>query len=158
MLKYFAILGIALQATACSQLNVPARAETATAEPVALACLQEAIYFEAGNSSDDGKAAVAHVILNRKADPRFPDTICGVVKDGEAQGRCQFSYRCILDPTEIRWPGNHELAGKMAEAVLEEKVEDPTDGALFFHAATVSPAWFKTRPRIGNFGGNIFYR
>jgi N-acetylmuramoyl-L-alanine amidase len=35
---------------------------------------------------------------------------------------------------------------------------DITKGALFFHSARVAPGWFETRPRIGTFGGNVFYR
>ena len=41
-----------------------------------LACLIEA---EAGNQDLTGKRLVADVVLNRVADPRFPDTIPGVI-------------------------------------------------------------------------------
>lgn len=121
-------------------------------------CLQEAIYFEAGNSDPVGQAAVAHVILNRVADARFPSEICSVIREGESKGRCQFSYRCILDPNGIRWPDNHARAGQTAKRVLSGDVADPTDGALYFHSASIAPGWFATLRRTGNFGGNIFYR
>ena len=36
---------------------------------------------------------------------------------------------------------------------------DPTDGALFFHSAKARPGgFFKKRPRVGEIGGNVFYR
>lgn len=122
------------------------------------ACLQEAIYFESGNSDLPGRAAVAHVIMNRVNDSRFPDTVCGVIGEGQAEGKCQFSYRCGKDVTDIKWPGLHVTAGETAEAVLVGEAKDPTDGALFFHAASIPAGWFATRDRVGNFGGNIFYR
>ena len=44
-----------------------------------VACLAEAIYFEAGNQSDAGRLAVGHVVLNRQEMKEYPDTICDVV-------------------------------------------------------------------------------
>lgn len=123
-----------------------------------IACLTEAIYFEAHAHSEPGRAAVAHVILNRAADPRFPGSVCSVVEQGEASGACQFSYRCTMDTARIRWPEKHRAAQKTATAALEGQAADPTGGALFFHAATIPAGWFGTLERLGNFGGNIFYR
>ena len=54
-----------------------------------LACLAEAVYFEARGTGAAGETAVAHVVVNRAKSPQFPRTVCGVVGDG-----CQFSYRC----------------------------------------------------------------
>lgn len=144
--------------SACSSIEVPSRADEPAIDAQDLACLQEAIYFEAGNSPAVGQQAVAHVILNRVEDPRFPDSICGVVQEGEDTGRCQFSYRCQLDPTVIKWPENMRKAVTTARETLVGKVEDPTEGALFFHARWMPPGWFKTLKRVGDFGGNIFYR
>ena len=66
-----------------------------------VACLAEAIYFEAGNQSDAGRLAVGHVILNRQEMREYPDTICGVVHQAKwrenwkgnmipVKHRCQF--------------------------------------------------------------------
>ena len=35
---------------------------------------------------------------------------------------------------------------------------DITRGALFFHSSAAAPGWFESRPRVGTFGGNVFYR
>src|SRR4051812_24697826 len=43
-------------------------------------CLADVIYFEARGRSEAAKHAVAHVVLNRVADPRFPKEICAVVR------------------------------------------------------------------------------
>ena len=144
---------------ACTTPEPPAsRASQDHTDTASIACLQEAIYFEAGNSPAIGQKAVGHVILNRVEDPRFPNTVCGVVREGEDAGRCQFSYRCQLDTSKIRWPENMVKAGKTTRELLFSDAPDPTEGALFFHANWMPPGWFKTLSRVGEFGGNIFYR
>ena len=93
-----------------------------------LACLAEAVYFEARGTGAEGETAVAHVVLNRSNDPKFPDTVCGVVADG-----CQFSYRCDGRPDALADPKARARAFRVAEAVLAAD-DDPTNGALFFHS------------------------
>jgi N-acetylmuramoyl-L-alanine amidase len=115
------------------------------------ACLAEAIYFEAGTSAE-ARAAVAHVILNRSEDPRFPKTVCGVVHDG-----CQFSYRCSGRSLALKDPEKRVGAHRTAEAVLTG-APDITNGALFFHSARAKAGWFASRKRVGEIGGNVFYR
>ena len=117
-----------------------------------LACLAEAIYFEARGTGVTGESAVAHVVVNRARSPKFPGSVCGVVADG-----CQFSYKCDGRPDVLAEPGARSHAYRIAETVLAG-APDITKGALFFHAASVSPGWFSSRPRIGTFGGNVFYR
>ena len=48
----------------------------------ALVCLATAVYFEARGEPFVGQSAVAHVVLNRVEDTRFPNDICSVVKQG----------------------------------------------------------------------------
>lgn len=119
---------------------------------VELGCLAEAIYFEAGGTGAKGEAAVAHVIVNRAESSEFPSTICGVVREG-----CQFSYRCDGRSDALRDEDRREAAYSVAEAVLEG-APDITRGALFFHAARAEPGWFNSRDRVGQIGGNVFYR
>ena len=71
-----------------------------------LECLALNIYFEAGVESTAGKLAVANVTINRKNSSDYPNTICGVVKEGKhyhdkkidkrypLRDRCQFSWYC----------------------------------------------------------------
>ena len=42
-------------------------------------CMSLNIYYEARGESWKGKSAVAHVVQNRVAHEKYPDTICGVV-------------------------------------------------------------------------------
>jgi len=142
-------------ATTQSSRDIPVVApapEVSRARPGDVACLAEAVYFEARGTGMTGESAVAHVVVNRARSVKFPGSVCGVVGDG-----CQFSYRCDGRPDVLADPGARARAFKVAETVLAG-APDITQGALFFHSARAAPGWFNTRPRIGTFGGNVFYR
>lgn len=159
--KPLAAFGALLALANCSQATEavvssrsgasPSAEALAVASEAERACLTEAIYFEA-TGAPESRAAVAHVILNRAEDSRFPGTVCGVVREG-----CQFSYRCSGRPLALDDRAKRTGAQRTAEAVLTG-APDPTRGALFFHSAAVAPGWFSTRPRVGEIGGNVFYR
>ncbi|WP_424933827.1 cell wall hydrolase [Amaricoccus macauensis] len=151
-----AALGAAALVTGCAMPpetpEVEAPPSRAAANPQDLSCLAEAIYFEARGTGQAGTEAVAHVVVNRAKNPEFPNSVCGVVAD-----RCQFAYRCDGIPETYAEPLEREKALRTAEKVLTG-APDITKGALFFHAAWAEPGWFNTRPRVGKFGGNVFYR
>jgi len=117
-----------------------------------LACLAEAIYFQAGGQGTYCARAVAHVVVNRAKSAKFPRTVCGVVTQG-----CQFSYRCDGRSDALADGSRRSRAYRTAAAVLAG-APDITRGALFFHSDAVSPGWFNSRPRVGEIGGNVFYR
>ncbi|MEM9229219.1 MAG: cell wall hydrolase [Pseudomonadota bacterium] len=155
----FAVLFAVLASAACTpktETDTLSRAPGSYDE-TDFACLKEAIYHEAAANSIDGGRAVANVILNRAEDPRFPDTVCGVIAEGEAAGRCQFSYRC--DGRPETFPDKVKLANatEAATQALGNLDEDITAGALFFHATWMPPGWFGTLRRTVTMGGNIFY-
>ncbi len=142
----------------CSQATEPQASRAngnaglvTTISPGEHGCLSEAIYFEA-NATAPAQAAVAHVVMNRARDPRFPPSVCGVIRDG-----CQFSYRCSGKPLALKDARKRDGALRAAAAALSG-APDPTGGALFFHAASVRPGWFATRSRVGDIGDNVFYR
>ena len=151
-LAVLALANCTAPTTTQSARNAPEAVAASRARSADLACLAEAVYFEARGTGATGESAVAHVVVNRARTPAFPNSVCGVVADG-----CQFSYRCDGRPDVLADPQDRAHAFKVAEAVLTG-APDITRGALFFHAASVSPSWFETRPRIGKFGGNVFYR
>ena len=101
-------------ATACILMNT---ASSATNNKIDLSeqefnleattCLALNIYHESRNEPLAGKIAVADVTLNRMYDTRYPNTICGVVRQSKLskwhleRGRevplrhkCQFSWFC----------------------------------------------------------------
>lgn len=115
-------------------------------------CLATTVFYEARSESLAGQLAVAHVVLERARSGRFPSSLCGVVTQPG-----QFSFvrggRLPQAPTNGRqW----RTAAAIAEIALEDSWENPVEGALFFHAAHVSPKW--KRPRVTRIGGHIFYR
>jgi N-acetylmuramoyl-L-alanine amidase len=119
-------------------------------------CLALAMYWEAKSEGPDGMRAVASVVLNRVAHPEFPDTVCGVVKQGGEAPPCQFSWWCdgrSDRPTEARaWA----TARQIAERALRNRPSDLTGGALFFHNTAIEAPW--QRERTVQIGRHVFYR
>ncbi len=138
-------------------LPAPARAQIDIVEEID--CLALNIYFEARGESDLGKIAVGHVVLNRVADTRFPETVCAVVQQGGEMTlhRCQFSWWC--DGRSDR-PLDSQTWGHVkavARKVYWGFSPDPTAGSLWYHAARVSPSWGKTLTRGPKIGQHVFY-
>ncbi len=120
-------------------------------------CLRQALYFEARGEPIAGQIAVGEVILNRVSDPAFPNTICGVVKQSNGRG-CQFSYYCDGRSDKL---GDTEAAarvGKIARALINGLPRQLTEGATFFHAFWVRPAWRLDFERTTQIGVHTFYR
>ena len=60
-----------------------------------LYCMAQNVYFEARHEPMLGKIAVAHVVMNRMEDKRWPGTVCEVVKEGPIRE----SWKTKKDPT-----------------------------------------------------------
>lgn len=109
-------------------------------------CLAQNIYFESGHESKEGQIAVGMVTMNRVKSGIFPDTICGVVKQ-KTQSTCQFSWFCegkfdvksLTHFNDSLYNGVRELA--VYVYANHDKIEDPSHGALFYHADYVNPKW-----------------
>lgn len=145
--------------TACAQIT-PMEATLSSSGYTSkdLNCLTEALYFEARGTTYEGERAVGEVVLNRADDARFPATVCGVI-DQRYNGSCQFSYRCDAIPNDqFHEPAELAEMRRIALELLINREEDITNGALFFHAASMRPGWFNTLSKRGQYGGNIFYR
>jgi spore germination cell wall hydrolase CwlJ-like protein len=129
-------------------------------------CMALNVYYEARGSNLADKAAVADVVLNRVNDSRYPNTVCGVVKQGlqDANGnmlrnKCQFSWYCDgkhdRPQDEDRWVEAQSIAWNIVE---ENKFRGITEGATHYHATYVNPRWAKTLQLAGRIGAHIFYR
>jgi len=122
-------------------------------------CLSEALYFEARGEDLWGQIAVAEVILNRVDSERFPDSVCGVVREGTGQiNRCQFSYYCDGKLESIGNPAAFERIKKIAAMMMEGRARTLTKGATFYHANTVSPSWISAMVQTAAIGDHLFYR
>lgn len=124
-------------------------------------CLAEALYFEARGEALVGQVAVAEVILNRVDDPRYPGSVCGVVKQGVSSERlhaCQFSYNCDGRPERISEQESWERVGRIARAMLDGLPRALTGGATHYHAIHVKPRWSRKYQRTAEIGEHVFYR
>ena len=124
--------------------------------PDAPGCLAQTIYHEARGEGADGMMAVGAVVLNRKASLAYPDTVCGVVRQSDDLGRCQFSWFCDGRSDETAEAAAAREARRVAEALLAG-APDPTDGATSFHAARVRPAWADELEETARIGAHVFY-
>ncbi len=125
-----------------------------------LHCLALNIYWEARSEPTLGRFAVAAVTLNRVGHKRFPNTVCGVVSQGESLGphRCQFSWMCDGKKNEPQNDKAWREAEHIARSMVFLDLPDPTDGALWYHADYVSPGWAKAMAQITQIGRHLFYR
>jgi spore germination cell wall hydrolase CwlJ-like protein len=122
-------------------------------------CLTEALYFEARGESLVGQVAVAEVILNRVDSKSYPNTVCGVVRQGESKrNACQFSFRCDGKTEHIGDRDSYNELGKVAWVMLEGKPRILTGSATHYHNDTVLPRWAKKLVRTARIGDHIFYR
>lgn len=143
-------------------------------------CLADNMYFEARNQGTAGIIAVSNVVLNRVISDTYPDTICGVIRQGPTREswrtrqtddpndavyhpikhRCQFSWYCDGKPDK---PGNIEQYNEMYRFALlivkgEISLLDITDGAMWYHADYVNPSWASHKEMTTEIGDHIFYR
>jgi hypothetical protein len=121
-------------------------------------CLARAIYFEARGEPIEGQVAVAEVILNRRDDPRFPKTVCGVVDQGAKRSGCQFSFMCDGRPEKVRDREAYALAGNIAHLMLEGRPRVITGAATHFHTTFVRPSWARRMVKTTRVGAHLFYR
>ena len=122
-------------------------------------CLTQAIYFEARSEPVEGQLAVAQVVLNRTKNPRFPNTICGVVFQNEQmRNRCQFSFACDGLSDNPYNPEAWDLAKRISYIALSERWEDITHSATYYHANYVRPYWVAAFEATAQHGSHIFYR
>ncbi|MET0251927.1 MAG: cell wall hydrolase [Novosphingobium sp.] len=131
--------------------------EPATEEPAPelsreLNCLAGAIYFEAKSESLEGQLAVGRVVVARSRSGRFPDSYCGVVYQPSQFSFIRGRSMPAIDKSSRNWAD----AVRMARVADAGSRKSPVEGALFFHAAHVSPGWRLTRlARVDN---HVFYR
>lgn len=118
-------------------------------------CLAENIYYESKSESNIGKRAVALVTMNRVADARYPDSVCGVIKQ-----KNQFSWRYDGSIRKKKNKLQYATALIIATHIFHNYryINDITYGALFFHSKKVSPRWKYKFKRTRIIGNHLFYR
>jgi N-acetylmuramoyl-L-alanine amidase len=134
-------------------------------------CLADNIYFESAHEPAEGKIAVAFVTMNRVYSSLWPNNICDVVLEkgrNPVTGKivCQFSWYCEERPKAMResrylTKTNNQLYNEIRDLAVQfylnyENMEDPSRGAVFYHADYVSPGW-RNVTKTTVIGRHIFY-
>jgi len=131
----------------------------------ALLCLALNVYHEARNQPTVGQLAVAQVVMNRVKDSRYPNTVCGVVRQGKhytggqpIRNRCQFSWYCDGKSDQMRNLDAADKAITIAKYVLAGNTDGMFDGATHYHTDQVFPNWASYKTFIVKINDHIFYR
>ncbi len=139
-------------------LNLP-RPRRRPAVPAEINCLAQAIYFEARGETARGRTAVAETILNRVVSDRYPDTVCGVIRQGMGvRNQCQFSYYCDGKAEKITDSGTYAEIRRLAVRMISGGNREVTGGATHFHTVDVRPHWASEFERTVSIGRHVFYR
>ncbi len=131
-----------------------------------IGCLTNNIYFEARGDTIESQYATADVVMYRVTNHEFPDTICGVVKQGifppwsttvPYKHRCSFSWFCDLlsdTPRDNRALGVAEYIAK--DVLFNINYVPEVEYALYYHADYVNPIWAKTKYFIAQVGDHVY--
>lgn len=117
--------------------------------------MSQVVYAESCGEPDNGKLAVASVILNRARDGRFPKSISGVIKQ-------RYAFSCVRSGKVIH-KGIPNVVPDTASynAVLDAlKGKDPTNKAVFFYNPEISTSqWMKDikKTNIKTIGNHVFF-
>jgi len=149
------VAGLALLAA----LALPGPAAALDGVDAEIGCLALTIYHEARGEPEQGKLAVGYVVMNRTRSDAFPDGVCDVVQQGgEERHRCQFSWWCDGRSDRPRDRAALQQSLSLAQAIYRGCAVDPTQGALWFHATRVRPAWAAAAGAATRIGRHVFYR
>jgi len=119
-----------------------------------LQCLALNVYFESRGESKLGQRAVAWVTLNRINDAKYPNTICEVVWQNK-----QFSWTHDGKSDKPKDQRAWEYAQFVATHVYTNYglLEDPTEGAVMFHADYTTPYWADSYNKTVEIDNHVFY-
>jgi len=111
--------------------------------------LARVVRAEAEAEPYEGKVAVAAVLLNRVADPRFPKTLEGVIYE-------PYAFESVANGRIYQSPPTAEDLRAARDAV---NGWDPTYGAVFFwNPNKPVSSWVWTRTIITQIGNHVFAR
>ena len=124
----------------------------------AITCLARTIYWEARGEEAVSMEAVASVVMNRLGHEGFPNTVCAVVRQGNEQGACQFSWWCDGRSDQAKEDESYATAKEIARRALNLQLRDRTGGALYFHHRNVTPSWSREYKKTVKIGKFVFYK
>ena len=118
-----------------------------------LGCLAMNIYHEGRGESAKGRAAIAHVTMNRVRSRHYPDTICEVVWQ-----RKQFSWTRVAPRHHVihdqeAW----QQALVVANLFMNGARAAGLGKAMHYHSVTVQPSWMDGAKLVALVGNHMFY-
>ncbi|NLP18300.1 MAG: LysM peptidoglycan-binding domain-containing protein [Firmicutes bacterium] len=133
--------------TSLTRSTTPASPVNSYVPSEELDLLARMIQAEAEGEPYIGKVAVGAVILNRVRDPRFPNTISGVLF-------APWEFEPVMNDRFWQVTPSQESYNAAQDAMAGW---DPTDGAVFFYNPAQSTSyWIFTRPVINQIGRHLF--
>lgn len=115
--------------------------------------LSEVIVWESRGEPLMGMVAVGYVVMNRVNNKHFPSTIKEVVEQHK-----QFSYLQDWHKQKPPTQKGIDKAYIVAYDVLHSKVDDVTNGALFYHSNKIKPYWSDSKEYIVSINNHVFYK
>lgn len=112
--------------------------------------MSQVVYAESKGEPYEGKVAVASVILNRVVNPKFPNTIEGVIKQKNA-------FSCVKNGIISVKPDESSYMAVM-DAI---KGKDPSNDALFFYnPKSATCGWMQKvqKKNVKNIGRHVFFQ
>lgn len=127
-------------------------------------CLVTTLYHEARGEPTEGVLAVANVVLNRMESPRYPKSVCGVVKHQLVRGVWQFSF--WKEKRLLSRPVNKE-SWKRMEKIAQQAINlhyagfDIIDDSMYYYnPSAANPSWAKSKKLqfVRKIGKHKFYK
>lgn len=144
------------------QLAVPAAAIAVpvSAHATAVDVLARTIWGEARGEIDDGKKAVASVVVNRAT--RIPKMWWGATVEGVCRKPQQFSCWNENDPNSQALATadsdpDFPACLRVAEQAAAGRLPDSTIGATHYHTRAVHPNWSAHKTPCAEIGNHVFY-
>jgi spore germination cell wall hydrolase CwlJ-like protein len=123
------------------------------------------IYGEARGESKMGKVMVMDVINNRKISSKYPNNICGVIKQRKQFSFWNGSYSKNFESIKASIPKDRKIYKNIVKLVelyltgawgFGEK--GISRGSMWYHADYIRPKWSNNLNRVYHIGSHIFYR
>ena len=135
--------------TVCEGDNVitPIQQFSITDEEIEM--LKYIVQQEAGSGSYKHKCIITNVILNRVEDSRFPNTVKEVLLQKNQFSSVWNYYQKKREPDES--------TERAVNDVLNGRVEDESNGSLFFHSMK-SDGWFSSLSFVMEMEGHRFFK
>ena len=115
--------------------------------------MAKALYYEGRGESKNNMTLIGLVILNRTKNPKYPNTVCGVVKE-----RGAFQYYPYLKYSKPKEHSRYLLAQSVAKDLLSGKHNGKmASSVLWFKQCSYRSEFFTKLKLYGKQGSHCFF-